>query len=114
VLLTGDIEANAESWLIEHYGEKLQAKVMVAPHHGSKTSSTMQFLQTVKPEIILIPAGYRNQFGHPHAGVLQRYQQSGISWLNSAYSGAIDVKLANTGASVSSMRQINSHYWNAK
>jgi len=113
-LLTGDIEANAESWLVEHYGEKLQAKVMVAPHHGSKTSSTMQFLQTVKPEIILIPAGYRNQFGHPHAGVLQRYQQSGISWLNSADSGAIDVKLANTGASVSSMRQINSHYWNAK
>ncbi len=114
VLLTADIEAAAESWLVEHYGEKLQAKVLIAPHHGSKTSSTMPFLQTVKPEFILIPAGYRNQFGHPHPSVLQRYQQAGISWLSSASSGAIDVKLNETGPVVTSMRQINSHYWNSK
>jgi competence protein ComEC len=114
LLLTGDIEEVAESWLVEHYGEKLQAKILIAPHHGSKTSSSLKFLQTVKPELILIPAGYRNQFGHPHPSVLQRYRQAGISWLNSADSGAIEVELASSGTSISSLRQINSHYWNAK
>jgi competence protein ComEC len=114
VLLTGDIEAAAESWLVDNVGENLQAKVLIAPHHGSKTSSTAPFLQTVKPEFVLIPAGYRNQFGHPHPSVLQRYQQAGISWLSSASSGAIDVKLDKTGSVVTSMRQTNSHYWNAK
>lgn len=114
VLLTGDIEATAESWLVNSYGEKLQAKVLIAPHHGSKTSSTMPFLQTVKPEFVLIPAGYRNQFGHPHSSVLQRYQQSGINWLTSASSGAIVVKLNKNGPAVTGFRQVSGHYWNTK
>jgi len=114
VLLVGDIEAAAESWLVDNYGEDLQTKVLIAPHHGSKTSSTMKFLQTVKPKFVLIPAGYRNQFGHPHSSVLQRYQQADINWLNTASSGAIQVKLANAGTTVTSQRQSIGHYWNAK
>lgn len=57
ILLTGDIEAPAEAWLTHHYGERLQATVLVAAHHGSNTSSTLPFLQQVRPEIVLIPAG---------------------------------------------------------
>jgi len=74
----------------------------------------MKFLQTVKPKFVLIPAGYRNQFGHPHSSVLQRYQQADINWLNTASSGAIQVKLANAGTTVTSQRQSIGHYWNAK
>ncbi|MGZ8175326.1 MULTISPECIES: DNA internalization-related competence protein ComEC/Rec2 [Methylobacter] len=114
VLLTGDIEAAAESWLVETYGEALKADVLVAPHHGSKTSSTAGFLQTVQPGYVLIPAGYRNQFGHPHKDVLARYRQVNALWLNSADSGAIVVNVKNNVLAVQGMRQAESKYWNIK
>ncbi|EGW19881.1 DNA internalization-related competence protein ComEC/Rec2 [Methylobacter tundripaludum] len=114
VLLTGDIEAAAESWLVETYGEALKADVLVAPHHGSKTSSTAGFLQAVQPGYVLIPAGYRNQFGHPHKDVLARYRQADALWLNSADSGAIVVNVKNNVLAVRGMRQTESKYWNIK
>jgi len=113
-LLTGDIEAAAESWLVETYGEALKADVLVAPHHGSKTSSTAGFLQAVQPGYVLIPAGYRNQFGHPHKDVLTRYRQVHALWLNSADSGAIVVNVKNNVLAVRGMRQTESKYWNIK
>ncbi len=112
ILLTGDIETNAEAWLVKHYGELLQAKLLIAPHHGSKTSSTQAFLQAVQPEIILIPAGYRNQFGHPHSDVLARYQAMNAQYFSSADSGAITVSLTHGVWQVQALRQTNSHYWN--
>ncbi|MGZ5006892.1 MAG: DNA internalization-related competence protein ComEC/Rec2 [Methylobacter sp.] len=114
VLLTGDIEALAESWLVKAYGEELKANVLVAPHHGSKTSSTIVFLQSVQPDYVLIPAGYRNQFGHPHKDVLARYRQVNALWLNNADSGAIDINVENNAFVVKGMRQTESKYWNAK
>jgi competence protein ComEC len=114
VLLTGDIEASAESWLIKTYGEELKADVLVAPHHGSKTSSTAGFLRTVQPDYVLIPAGYRNQFGHPHKDVLARYRQADAKWLNNADSGAITVDFKNDGLVVQGARETESRYWNAK
>ncbi len=114
VLLAGDIEAMAESWLVKTYGEELKADVLVAPHHGSKTSSTIDFLRTVQPGYVLVPAGYRNQFGHPHKDVLARYQQINAKWLNSADSGAVTVNVSNDEFVVQGMRQAESKYWNAK
>ncbi|TAN66127.1 MAG: DNA internalization-related competence protein ComEC/Rec2 [Methylobacter sp.] len=112
VLLTGDIEAAAESWLVESYGDALKADVLVAPHHGSKTSSTSVFLQAVQPDYVLIPAGYRNQFGHPHKDVLARYRQVNAKYLSSADSGAITVKVKNNTLLVQGMRETESKYWN--
>jgi len=110
-LLTGDIEAAAESWLVETYKDKLKADVLVAPHHGSQTSSTSAFLKAVKPRVILIPAGYRNQFGHPHEEVLQRYRDMNIKWFNSADDGAIQITLTDH-VNVSSWRTDEGLYWN--
>jgi competence protein ComEC len=112
-LLTGDIEATAESWLIENYGNKLKADVLVAPHHGSQTSSTHAFLKAVRPSIILIPAGYHNQFGHPHQEVLTRYQHLNATWLNSADEGAIQMTL-DSHLGVESWREVEGRYWNYK
>ena len=89
VLLTSDIEASAENWLLETYGKNLKAQVLIAPHHGSKTSSTFDFIKAVQPDYVLISAGCRNQFGHPHPAVLQRYEQVNAKWLNTADKGAI-------------------------
>lgn len=111
VLLTGDIEASAESWLVNHYGKDLQAEVLIAPHHGSKTSSTASFLEAVKPDYILIPAGYRNQFGHPHRDVLARYRQIKAIKLNSADSGAIKVDINKKLLQVRALRQTDKKYW---
>lgn len=112
VLLAGDIEATAESWLVKTDREKLKAEVLVAPHHGSKTSSSTAFLQAVRPEIILIPAGYRNPFGHPHRDVLARYRDINARWLNSADSGAIQVHLRRNALNVVAMRDRDGMYFN--
>ncbi len=112
VLLTGDIEATAESRLVKTYGEALKAEVLVAPHHGSKTSSTAGFLRAVQPDYVLIPAGYRSQFGHPHQDVLARYRQVNAKWLSSADNGAIIVYVKNNAWVVQGMRQMESRYWN--
>ena len=114
VLLTSDIEAAAESWLVATYGNKLKADVLIAPHHGSKTSSTLKFLQAVQPEYILIPAGYRNQFGHPHQEVLHRYQQINAQWKNTADSGAITLSVQDGSWAVQSLRDTDGKYWNNK
>jgi competence protein ComEC len=114
VLLAGDIEAAAESWLVKTYGEAIKADVLVAPHHGSKTSSTVEFLQAVQPDYVLISAGYRNQFGHPHRDVLAHYRQVNAKWLNSADSGAIVVNVRNNAWVVQGMRETESKYWNVK
>jgi len=114
VLLTSDIETAAESWLVETYGNNLKAKVLISPHHGSKTSSTFEFLQAVQPVYVLIPAGYRNQFGHPHQEVLDRYEQIKAQRLNTADSGAITVSVKDGSWVVQSLRDTESKYWNVK
>ncbi|MDD1636663.1 MAG: DNA internalization-related competence protein ComEC/Rec2, partial [Methylococcaceae bacterium] len=114
LLLTGDIEALAESWLVETYGNNLKASVLIAPHHGSNSSSTLKFLQAIQPEYVLIPAGYRNQFGHPHRDVLARYNQIKTKWLSSADSGAITIGVRDGSWVVQSIRDTESKYWNNK
>ncbi|MDD5580742.1 MAG: DNA internalization-related competence protein ComEC/Rec2 [Methylobacter sp.] len=114
VLLTGDIEAEAESWLVKTYGNDLKADVLIAPHHGSNTSSTITFLQAIQPAYVLIPAGYRNQFGHPHKDVLLRYRNIKAKSLNVADRGAIQINFRNTPFTLQTMRETESKYWNAK
>jgi len=100
--------------LVETYGSNLKANVLIAPHHGSKTSSSTGFLQAIQPEYVLIPSGYRNQFGHPHRDVLERYEQIKAKWLNSADSGAITIKVEDGLWAVQPMRDTESKYWNVK
>jgi competence protein ComEC len=110
-LLTGDIEAEAESWLVKTYKDKLKADVLIAPHHGSQTSSTSAFLKAVKPNTVLIPVGYRNQFGHPHQDVLWRYSDLHIRVFNNSEDGSIEVNMDN-GIKIESWRGTEARYWN--
>lgn len=74
ILLTGDIEEIAEKEIIKEYQNStiLQSTILKVAHHGSKTSSTEQFLETVSPSIALIGVGEDNTFGHPNDVVLER------------------------------------------
>lgn len=110
-LLPGDIEVSAEAALVTNYGEKLKADILVAPHHGSQTSSTPGFLAAVNPSHILIPSGYHNPFGHPHQAILERYQNRGSQWLTSADEGAISVNF-DSAITLSSWRKTAGRYWN--
>jgi competence protein ComEC len=92
-LLTGDIEKAAEQLLVEKLGDSLRCDVLVAPHHGSNTSSSQPFLDRVHPRYVLIPAGYLNRYGFPHPTVLERYANLGTTVLDSANSGMISVTL---------------------
>ncbi len=114
ILLTGDIEKPAENWLLENAAEKLNSTVMIAPHHGSKTSSSLSFLQEVKPETIVIPAGYKNRFSFPHQVVLQRYKEIGATWLNTANSGAVTINMRKEGWGIKEERVKEGKYWNNK
>jgi competence protein ComEC len=90
ILLSGDIEQQAE-WGLISSGVDLASNILKAPHHGSKTSSTIPFLERVSPEIAIISAPSRSRFGHPHKEVLERYCGKGIVIYQTGLSGAITV-----------------------
>ena len=77
MLFTGDIEEKAEKQIIQEYKnglDKLNSSVLKVGHHGSKTSSTKDFLDAIKPKIALIGVGENNKFGHPNYKVLERLE----------------------------------------
>ena len=111
VLLSGDIEAPAEDYLLQT--QPLASDVLVVPHHGSKTSSGEAFIDVVHPRFALFPVGYRNRYGFPKAEIVARYRQRGIRLLDSANHGAIQFRLGG-GEGVrllGSYRQAARRYW---
>lgn len=88
ILLTGDIERDAEEELMARVG---RAEVLKVAHHGSRSSSTPEFLDAVQPRIGVISCGRRNLFGHPHREVLERLQQRGIRIYRTDADGTVDV-----------------------
>lgn len=73
----------------------LRVDLLIAPHHGSNTSSSADFLATVAPVTVVYSAGYRSQFGHPASAVAERYADLGIQAWNTALSGALSFTLGN-------------------
>ena len=96
LLLTGDIDARAERELLKS-PLGVPTRWLQAPHHGSKTSSSMVFLKALAPEIVLISRGHGNSFGHPHPQVMARYQALGAQVLDSAERGAVKFRLGASG-----------------
>jgi competence protein ComEC len=113
VLLPADIEARAERQLIERWGGRLRSQVLVAPHHGSKTSSTPEFIDAVAPRYVLLPAGYRSRYHHPNTAVVQRYVERGVAMRDSPTSGALEFRLRATGLETMAYREQHRRYWYA-
>ena len=78
MLFTGDAEGPVEKDMVASYGKKLKCQVLKAGHHGSKTSSTAEFLKLVQPESVVMSLGANNQYGHPHEALLNRLQKQGV------------------------------------
>jgi competence protein ComEC len=109
MLLTGDIERSAEAELLR--SAALRADVLLVPHHGSRSSSSAEFVAAVQPRFALAAAGYRNRFGHPHGEVLGRYAAAGIEVLRTDRDGAIEVRLAPGRVALETERARRARYW---
>ena len=97
ILFAADIERKTERDLVHRAAEKLPARILLAPHHGSRTSSSAEFLATVAPEYALFATGYRNRFGHPKDDVLERYRGAGSRIYRTDLDGAISVGIGSDG-----------------
>nr|WP_299593857.1 DNA internalization-related competence protein ComEC/Rec2 [uncultured Microbulbifer sp.] len=89
VLLTGDISRNVERQLAAENVDFEPVDLLVAPHHGSRTSSSAALIGWASPARVVFSAGYRHHFGHPHQQVVARYQAAGAVAFSTAESGAI-------------------------
>jgi competence protein ComEC len=115
ILLAGDIEAAQEAALLRANGERLRADVLLAPHHGSGTSSTTGFLRAVAPSIGIFQVGHRNRYRHPKKEIDARYAEMGIERLRTDQRGAITLRFgAGTGIGTSAWRDSNARYWHGR
>ncbi len=93
ILLTGDIETRGELALLERALPR--PDVMSSPHHGSHSSSSPALLNRLRPDTIIVSAGYNNRFGHPSHHIVKRYQRRAIRTLNTADTGGIVLTVTN-------------------
>ena len=108
LLLTGDIEAAQEAALVAQWGPALRSRLLLVPHHGSRTSSTEAFIGAVAPGTAVVQAGYGNRFGHPAPEVARRYRELGIELLRSDACGAW---LLDARGATRCERQAAARYW---
>lgn len=112
-MVAGDIERNAEQALVEKLGKRLKTDVLVIPHHGSLTSSNVDFVRAVQPRYALISVGRLNRFRFPQPEVVARYREIGTTILTTADGGALRVTFAAGGGAVQARgyRETEPRYW---
>lgn len=111
ILLAADIEKESERRLLQQHPDKLPATLLVAPHHGSNTSSTQAFVKTVHPQYAVFTVGYRNRFHHPREEVVDRYRAIGSELLRSDEDGAVIVEMDRNDFKVERWRKTHARYW---
>lgn len=97
MLFTGDIEEIAENELINLYKDNLKSTILKIAHHGSKSSSSKEFLKSVSPQIAVIGVGKKNKYGHPNEEVLLRLKNYGINIYRTDESGEIEIEVKENG-----------------
>lgn len=110
LLLPGDIEQLAEHALLALQGGKMPADILIAPHHGSNTSSSMAFVSAVAPRWVVFSRGYYSPWRLPHQEVVERYQLIGSRMLDTAEDGQIRFKITGTDVQVETARDRKS-FW---
>lgn len=93
ILLSGDIEKEAEKYLVAKYSHNLQADFLLVPHHGSKTSSSAEFVSMVHPQVALLSYAINNRYNFPHQKAMYLYKMFNISLRSTAKYGMLSVDL---------------------
>lgn len=87
--------------------------MLVAGHHGSRTSSIAEFVDRVRPEHVVFTVGHRNRFGHPHPEVVRRFREAGSQVLRSDQAGLVRLTFGQAGVTASEYRPAHRRYWHA-
>ena len=112
-LLTGDIQRDSEAMLVSAGLQR--ADIVVAPHHGSRTSSTQAFVEATAPQVVLFAAGYRNRWGFPKADIVERWRAGHAAVFSTPESGALEIEVTRTGPEpVREFRKDQPRYWRAR
>lgn len=109
LLLPGDADRSVERELLRVLAEPVDW--ILAPHHGSNSSSSYRLLYRAQPQHVVFSAGYQNRYGHPHPKVLQRYGEMEATLYNTATDGALVFTWAESGMSVTTTRQSEARLW---
>ncbi|WP_431190847.1 DNA internalization-related competence protein ComEC/Rec2 [Marinobacter alexandrii] len=114
-LLPGDISAATEAHYLSHLrGHGALAadvsRLVVAPHHGSKTSSSPQWVTALTPEVVIYSAGYRHRYRHPHSSVTARYRDLGVSAFSTACSGMLVAAVEDNHLTIKEKR-LDAPFW---
>ncbi|SQH77165.1 conserved membrane protein of unknown function, containing DNA internalization-related competence protein ComEC/Rec2 domain [Shewanella benthica] len=110
LMLSGDIEKEAEVLLLDSQ-QTLLSEVLVVPHHGSRTSSTAAFINRVSPQLVLFPAGFNNRYGFPKKDVVERYLSTGAQVLVTGSEGQISVLFHHDERRASTYRGDLAPFW---
>jgi len=111
VLLTGDIEKKQELLLVEKSAAQLPSDLLFAAHHGSKNSSSDEFIKAVSPTWVIFSAGFMNHWGFPANEVKLRYKNQSVKMVNSGLSGFIRVKIKKGCIYMQTYREDLASYW---
>lgn len=112
ILLPGDIEAESEKALLQAHPALGHIDLLVAPHHGSITSSTRAFVEQIAPQYVVYSAGFNGRYRHPHSEVVARYQARGTRSFNTSREGAIQFRWHSPGdVQITRWRQQAKRYW---
>jgi competence protein ComEC len=121
LILGGDISAATERVFIANSPAVTAGassfRAILAPHHGSNTSSSPEWVAALSPDLVLFSAGYRHRYGHPHPDVVSRYRAAGSQLLNTATSGALHLTFTPDGVRVRRERQLAPFWierWNGR
>ena len=112
IVLLGDVEKDVERILLSQLRMPAKVDIVVAAHHGSKTSSSIELVKHLNADHVIFSAGYKNRYGHPAQKVVSRFKNQGAKIWNTALDGAITVEVGNDGLlKVSAERIKNPKPW---
>jgi competence protein ComEC len=112
LLLTGDISSRVEPAIAAQIDPNGPPLVLGVPHHGSRSSSSADFIAAVRPVVAIVSAGWRSRFGHPHPDVVERYRQAGVPMLDTASGGALRMAFPpDAPPRAQAERRRSRHYW---
>ncbi|MBR5940991.1 MAG: ComEC family DNA internalization-related competence protein, partial [Neisseriaceae bacterium] len=113
LLITGDLSQQYEQKLVATYSNNLYSQALILGHHGSKTSSSSLFLDTVKPDYAIVSAAYGNSYYHPHPSVLKRLNARHIAIYRTDYQGALRLNTLSGSLKIEPVKTYR-FYWQQK
>ena len=114
LLLTGDLEQAGEIELVRQHGSALKSTAVLAGHHGSRTSSSLMFIEATHPEAVIFSSGYRNRYGHPHPHILARWARTAARPYRTDSGGTVLLKTENGRMKTDTWREIHPRYWHKR